>query len=168
MGIPTWTPGEVLASADVNSWFVPLSVVKPGDTTITSSTTLASDPDLVLAVAASASYSVDCYIDYEGGVQGSSDLKWEWTGPSGAGLSMTYFCIGTGGGGIVGNVIIALSSAQATGTNGGGTKMGLWMRGILNVSSTAGSFQFKWAQNTSSGTGTIVHADSHLMLRRVA
>ena len=83
MPIPTWSPGQVLVASDVNSWFVPLAVVKGGDQSVTSSTVVVNDTALVVAVASSATYQFSCFISYEGGTQGSSDLKWTWTTPAG-------------------------------------------------------------------------------------
>jgi hypothetical protein len=42
------------------------------------------------------------------------------------------------------------------------------MQGSVVTSSTAGSVTLTWAQNTSSGTATIVHAQSFLMAQRYA
>ena len=54
------------------------------------------------------------------------------------------------------------------GTNGAGIVQEASMRGSIVVSTTAGNVQLKWAQGTSSGTGTIVHAQSSLKLQRVS
>ena len=166
-GIPTWTSGEVLTASDVNSWFVPLAAVKPGDTSIASSTSLTNDPDLVLAVASNATYRVDAFLDYEGNTNGSGDFKAQFTVPSGATLAYTHF--GLNGSGNVGSpTILAASASYTYATNGSGVKQGIVITGTLIVSSTSGNLQLQWAQGESNSTATILHAGSSLMARRIA
>lgn len=167
MGIPTWAAGQVLTASDVNSWFVPLAVYKSADESVTSSTVLQNDDVLLVSVAASASYRFECFINYEGGTQGSSDIKWGWTFPSG--LTMRYGAdyLSTGGTVQVGAIKIQTDTPTA-GSTGAGNLRYIRMHGSVLVSSTAGTLQFQWSQSTSSGTATIVHASSYLMLDRLA
>src|SRR5258708_21076330 len=65
MVAPTWVTGQVLAAADVNSWFVPLVAYKNADQSVTSSTTLVNDSALHLTISAGANYLMHCYLDYE-------------------------------------------------------------------------------------------------------
>ena len=146
---------------------LPLTVMKPSDQSLTSNTTLANDTALVLPVSvANANYLFDCYLDYEGGTQGASDIKWQWTVPSGATLRYNAVLVGPGGG-FTQNTYLAGSTVVA-GTNGAGNLRGIIMTGSLDMSSTTGSLQRQWAQNSSSATPTIVHAQSSLRLVRVA
>lgn len=141
----------------------PLAALKGTDQSLTTNTTLQNDSALFLPVAANAGYFVVTYFAYEGGTQGSSDMKWQWTGPAGATLSLTDVYYPTSGG-IGANTNIAaitgLSVVRTTGTDGAGVKLAQLMFGTLTTSSTAGTFQFQWAQNTSSATATIMHAGS--------
>ena len=54
------------------------------------------------------------------------------------------------------------------GSNGAGNSRTLVAEGTVLTSTTAGTLQFKWAQGTSNGTATIVHAGSALVLWQIA
>jgi hypothetical protein len=141
-------------------------IIKPADESVTSSVALQNDNDLVMAAVASATYQFDCFLYYEGFTQGSSDIKWTWAIPAGATMVYGVVFVGAGGG-------LTLSGDVATdvvtaGTNGAGNIRSILMTGSIVMSSTAGPIQLKWAQNTSSGTATIVHAGSTLTLKRMS
>ena len=168
MAPPTWIVGQVLASADVNNWFVPLAGIKTADTSRASTTTAANDPDLIVQLAANATYEWVAWLYYEGGTQGASDLKLDWSSvPAGATIrgSATYV---NASGGAVTEIAFTNGGTLAVGTNGGGAVRGIRAIGTIVTSSTASGFAVKWAQNTSSGTATIVHAGSILRAQRVS
>ncbi len=52
-------------------------------------------------------------------------------------------------------------------TNGATSRNAMFW-GTVVSSSTTGNLQLQWAQNTSSGTATKVHAKSWLILDRIA
>jgi len=169
LALPVFVDGNVLTAAQVNSWLEPVAAVKTSDESVTSSTALQNDNELVVAVAANATYHLTAYLDYEGGTLGASDLKFGWTFP--AGLTMSYVASRisnitgnpAGGGGVVIQTGVPIS-----GSSGAGNSQSVSMDGTVVVSSTAGSLQLQWAQNTSSGTATIVHAKSYISLQRFA
>jgi hypothetical protein len=157
----------------VNSWFVAQSVVKQADESVTSSTTLQFDNDLTVPIVANASYIFSCYLNYEGNTPTNGDLKWVWVLPTGALLrynpvytnatSTLNVSIGTT---VAGSTV--MTGILAAGTNGAGNLRGMTMTGSLIVGSTPGSLSLQWAQNTSSGTATTIHAQSTLSLIRVS
>lgn len=167
MAIPTWTPGEVLTSSDVNSWFVPEVAYKTSTTARTSTTSLADDPDLTLAVAASASYAFQGFFIYDGGAGGSEgDFKFKFTVPTSASIywgdtfrntTPTIVCGGH-----------VTTDTETASTNGLGTWYSVNVQGLLIVSSTAGNLTLQWAQGSSSATRTDLGAGSWLMAQRVA
>ena len=61
MPLPTWTAGQVLAASDVNTWFVPLSIVNR-EHSRASNTSITADPHLLLALDANAIYQVEALI----------------------------------------------------------------------------------------------------------
>ena len=166
MAPPTWTVGQVLAAADVNSWFVPLVAVKGSDQSVTSSTTLVGDTALFVPLAANGSYEVRCMINYEGGTRNSSDLKWGFSVPGGS--TMRYSALFVGPGGSTNVQMLTGTSTNTAGSNGAGVIQALQMTGSITTSSTAGNLQLQWAQGTSSGTATIVHATSYLIAQRIS
>lgn len=167
MAIPVFTVGEVLTASLVNSWLAPLAAYKSADQSVTSSTVLVNDTALVLAVAANSTYFFTAFLDYEGGTQGSSDFKMAWSVPASATMRWTRIGLDTAGA-VNAGALSDQTSTPAMGTNGAGNVRGVTLHGTLNVSSTSGNFQFQWAQNTSSGTATIVHAGSYLQAQRIA
>jgi hypothetical protein len=164
LAIPTWTVGEVLASADVNNWFVPRCVVKPSDTSRASNTTFSNDPALLLPFEANSVFQFTAGIDYEADATG--DFKFQWTVPAGA--SMLYlFSAYTPADNITLNGGNGASSPFTIGGAGAGTRRALLCTGVVTIGSTAGNLAFQWAQAASSATAAIVHAQSYLTAFRV-
>lgn len=158
--------GSQLTAAEWNE-VQPAQIIKPTNQSVTSSTTLVNDNSLFLPVAvANATYVFRSFLIYKGGTQGSSDLKLEWAIPSGATLTCVIAGIGTGGGSFVGQGF-TLSGTVALGT-AGSTVCGVLFYGTLVMSSTTGTLQLEWAQNTSSATATTVEAGSLVELVRVS
>ena len=163
---PAFFAGQIITAALLQS-LAPLNAYKAGDTPRATNTTLANDPDLSIPVAASAVYFLICYLDYEGGTLGSSDIKVQWNAPAGATLRYQAFGTNTSGA-VASQGTRTQGTANAFGTAGAGNLQGLTMWGTLFMSTTPGSFVLQWAQNTSNGTATIVHAQSAMILLRLA
>lgn len=156
---------RILASMIAN--VAPLAGYKSSDQSVTSSTTLVNDNALTISVLASATYFWVMLLDYEGGTRGSSDLKISMSVPAAA---TARFWMGRqdAAGTNTSSFMGSQSTTYAAGTNGAGVLTGLLAVGTLAVSVTAGSFTLQWAQNTSSGTATIVHAQSVLAAWQIA
>lgn len=157
--------GSRITAALIQS-VAPLCVIKAADQSLTSNTTLQNDNALTLPVVAGATYKFWCSLDYEGGTQGSSDIKWTWSLPASATLRYYAPRTTTAGAAAAGGEFTGAQTIAA-GTGGTGNLFGTTMTGTLVVSSTAGSITLQWAQNTSNGTATIVHAQSDLTLWRI-
>lgn len=171
----TWNTGDVLTAADMNEWGGGSTgmkyVSKPSDTSKTSNTTLANDPDLTLAVDANKSYHLELLINaYAGG--GAGNIKTQLNVPASAVLYGGVWGAPVGGG-FGGNGYD--NAAQGIPSVGAVTHWGLtvadlpilWI-GILVVAGTAGNVVLQWAQDTSSATSTIVRAGSWMLIRRVS
>jgi hypothetical protein len=164
MAAPVWSVGQVLTASDVNTWFVPLAAAKLTSQSVTSSTTLVNDADLVLAVAANATYDFACQLFYIAAAGG--DIKWTWSVPAGSGILYQNLHNEGGGTGLA-NACVANSDADTpTAAGGGSTTEAARMTGTMTTSSTTGNAQLRWAQNASSATATQVRAKSSLILRR--
>jgi hypothetical protein len=161
------TAGASATAAGVNELSA-RGVVKPTDESVSSSTTMQPDNDLLYALTeVNATYEFSCYLDYEGGTINASDLKWQWAVPAGAVLRYQAFYVTTanalgGGSTQLGSDIVV------AGSKGAGVLMGVSMHGGLTMSTTTGNIALSWAQNTSSATATIVHAASVLRLLRLS
>lgn len=140
-----------------------------------STTTLANDTDLVVAVSANTTYIVEGYIgSYSvdiGGVR--TRAQWDFTLPAGA--SGEYGFWGASNGSAAGNGVRTYSGGDnvlSWTTNvvlsGPSTAYTThWIHGTLVVGGTAGNFQFRWAQATSSANISQIFAGSFLMLTSV-
>lgn len=151
--------------ADENNWLQPLFARKTSDETIISNASLQNDDVLFLAVAASAVYEFRLRAIINSGT--TPDFKMGWTFP--AGLTMTYDLFEGESLGAVANVIqgpYIQTDVPPVSTTGSDQP---WIaEGLVIVSSTAGTLQWQWAQNTLTASNTIVRAGSYLRLRRVA
>lgn len=151
-------PASMLAAV------APEAAYKSTDQPVTNSTTLVNDNALFIPVLANAVYRFDCFLKYEGGVS-PADLKFAFTGPTGFAMNYELFGLAAGGSSALGFVRAAAGSTA--GTTGAGNIWGMTMLGTVTTSSTAGTLQLQWAQNTSNGVATIVHGGSILSLWQV-
>jgi len=167
MAVPTWISGQVLTADDVNNWFIPMIAVKDADESVTSSTTVQNDDELVITnLPINTTFLFQCFLLYQGGTGGSSDLKITWAVPTGTFLRYAGAYEGGSGSANVGSAFAA-SDVLSLRTQGSGVKCGATFSGTLSVGSTTGSVQLEWAQVTSSGTSTTVNKQSVIMLQRI-
>lgn len=166
-GSPTYTIGQLVTSSDINNWFITDTQARSATQSVTSSTALVNDDTLSASVIASATYHVEAFLIFTGGTQGSSDLKIAWTAP--AGVTMTWWVQGlnTAGTYTVTAANVLPTTTVALGTSGATVRVAR-IEGALVVAATAGTLQLQWAQNTSSGTATVMGIGSLLKLTRVA
>ncbi|MFB6811253.1 hypothetical protein [Streptomyces sp. NPDC056387] len=171
MPYPVIPAGQRITAGLLTS-MLPTYVVKPTDQQVTSSTTNVNDTGIIAAVAANAIYVVTGMLLYS--AHSSGDVRIGWTGPSGAVFDWIIHAQTTGTGGLatagvvvdrqsIGNTAFPLGGFGAENT----TVMTAPLWGRLTTSSTAGNLQLNWAQQTSSGTATIMRAGSWLLLTRV-
>lgn len=162
-------PDTIFAGSRVTAAYLnsvpPIVAVKTSDQPLISHVGLISDNTLRLPCDAGAIYTVTMELDYEGGTQGSSDIQWNWNLPAGATLRLFTAYNNTSGVPQLG--MKTGSTTVSAGTQGAGNICGAFMHGTLFCGSVPGSIVFQWAQNTSSATPTIVHAQSVLSLQRL-
>lgn len=142
----------------------PLDALKTGDTHRTNAT-LADDPDLTIALEANSWYAFRCYLNYEGGPQGSSDLKWTFSVPASAGMRYQRSLVDTSGNPSVG--ITQLGADIVSARTNGSNLLAVVMKGTIHTDVTAGPVTFRFAQNTPHATDTIVHSHSRMSLRKI-
>lgn len=166
MPFKTFRDGEVLYAADVNRyWIQQVSVIKPADESLVS-TTMQSDDHLVVPLLANTQYWLECLLLYEGGTTG--DIKLQWSVPSGAVVEWSHGGLGTSASTSVGNVSRNFSPSPGTvGALGAGTSLVIPIEGRVTTGANAGNLQLQWAQNASDTTPTIVKQNSVLILQRL-
>jgi hypothetical protein len=169
VALKTFVTGEVLTASDTNVYLKnTLYAEKTATETVTSSTAFQDDDHMTVSVAANSVYELTFQFIYDGATGG--DLKYQFVGPAGATASLSVNRLQTAAASSVDDAIdtMGISTAQVVGALGAGTFCTSFGRGLVRVSSTAGTFKVQWAQNTSSGTATSLFADSYICLRRVS
>lgn len=152
---------------------LPLEAYKATSTTRTATTTLADDPDLVIALEANATYFVEFFIKYAAVT--AEQVKTAWTVPSGAsggkcriGVSSAVNDATTGGpfgDGAFGQHAFSTSLTYGT-RNSTANQVAAYESGTLTTTN-AGNVALQWAQNTSGATGTLVAAGSYARAKRI-
>lgn len=169
MVYPTIAAGQRVTASLLTS-MLPITVVKQADEQRSSTTTMATDAELTLAVVANATYLFEGYVSYSQnlGASSTAGIKIGWTAPTGA--SLTWSSDGTDGPtSLTGQDATSQPITQTRSLPANGvTSMRAAPTGLLTVSSTAGTFGLQWAQVSSSATPTFVRAGSWLRLIRVA
>ncbi|MEY9876654.1 hypothetical protein ABH931_006164 [Streptacidiphilus sp. MAP12-33] len=165
---PAWAAGQKITAAgllQMERFFA----FKPGATTVTSSTTLADDPDLQIVLTGTGTFLLDGLILYSGAATGTGDLKMQMN-YTGTISSSNWTPMGVNVTSATGSVNFfgpQFANPQSVGSDGSSITMAARLGGYL-VTSTTGTCKLQWAQNTSSATSTTVRAGSWLTLQQVA
>lgn len=132
--------------------------------------TMQNDDELFLSVEANATYDVLLHLYHDSATAG--DLLIGWSGPSGA--TMNWGMIGaqvtTTSSTTVTDVTMPQLTIAQTNALGGGPSAGTYclVHGTLITAGTAGTLNFRWAQNATNATASNVRAGSQLIVRRTA
>jgi hypothetical protein len=160
----TFAAGDRPTALQLNDLAV-LAVIKAADESRNTTTTLANDSELTLAVAASTTYLWEACIFFDSNA--TADYKGQWSVPASA--SGRFQCTGYALGGAFGMFDNAtIGTVQANEGPVAGVVRPHFMTGSLTISTTAGNFRWQWAQNTSNGTATITKAGSYMKMWKVA
>jgi hypothetical protein len=140
-----------------------LKVFKPNDTT-RSNTSVTSDPDLSLTLAANAVYTFDLELYVSG--SGTGAIQYQFSKPF-SGTAGTYSATQYNLSGGFQNVLSNLSTNNTASVNSPNTS-GIMLKGVVdNTGQASGTFVFQWAQNTNNGS-TTVGQYSYMKLERMA
>jgi len=160
-----------LVTADLLVSMLPQFVRKASDqAAAASSTVLANDSELFLPVVASASYFYEGWLMYSA-TSNTPDMKLNYSYPAGATLTRSDWGLQPG------TVAIADSVEVTTQTTGDSTRGAgsaatiirtIYAQGELVVGVTAGTFQVRFAQNTSDVAILTRRAGSRIKLTRYA
>jgi hypothetical protein len=138
-------------------------VRKTSNESVTSSTTMQNDDVFAFAVAANTAYALEGYVQYDGAHAVAGDIKADFTVPASSVFTWSNF--GTNVSSLVEYNVVpqAASVSRFMGANDG-TTMTFQPKGYLATAGTAGTLQFRWAQNTSNATATRVTVGSWMKL----
>lgn len=142
---------------------------KPGDGAVVNTTTLASDGDLVIPMAANAVYTIECFLIYSSSTV--ADIRFVLAGPSGATGIISARNMDTTTSGFSGSIdcgTVSLGSNWGAGGWGASSNATSRATGTVITSSTAGNLQLQFAQNTAEVSTTTLRANSWMKLTRIA
>jgi hypothetical protein len=158
----TFAAGDNPTAAEFND-LVPRYAYKTSDETIISNSTLQNDDFLALTVAASTKYEFELYMAYNTGT--TPDLKIGWTLPTGATNAYHVDYFDTAAASQKGQSSTVPTTGFAVG--GFGSDLYAVFAGTISVSTTAGTMQIQWAQNTLTASNSTVRAGSFLRLQKI-
>lgn len=166
---PVITAGQDL-TADLLASMLPTYVTKTSATTRTSTTTLADDPDMQIALAANATYWIEMYIYYSTGA--AAFFKDFWNLPAGAtGIRSSS---GISSSATATDVVTTQWTVKNAGTaivHGGSTTVSdftLTLSTGVITTTTAGTLTYQWAQSVSTAVTTAVRNGSFMRVTRIA
>ena len=136
---------------------------KTADETVNNSSTLQNDDHLLVAVAANAVYDFRLVLHYNSGT--TPDLKVGWSVPSGTTMVWGGYIADTTGA-VTSVAALTQSSVQAIG--GSGSNIYQFFNGVVVTSTTAGTLQLQWAQNSANLSDSKILAGSELTLTRTS
>jgi hypothetical protein len=144
----------------------PVHAYKSSSEIVSNSTTLQNDDHLFVSVAASVVYNFRLQLIYEAGT--TADYKYALTFPAGALMAFgtqsqdtaaAYFPSGQS--------TYTSGTALTAGGSGIGTIRSILITGTLEMSTTAGTLQYQWAQNSAVVENTVTRYGAYLVLYRM-
>ncbi|MGI5288020.1 hypothetical protein ACQEVF_32410 [Nonomuraea polychroma] len=170
-GFKAFSLNEVMDAAEMTTYLVQQAVIiKASDESVTSSTALQADNELVMALSANTDYFVECFLIYSADPAG--DIKTDWDAPTGTTFDWVADAITQSATATLDQVSRTAQSVSGTPSHGGITNNSTFLvalhKGILRVGSTAGNLTLTWAQQASSANATFVRANSTLIVTRIS
>lgn len=172
---PVITAGTEVDVTLLNA-MIPVVIRKPADTSRTSTTTVADDPDLTFKLGANSIYFVEFMIRYAApGASGTAGFKTAWNVPSDAAGLRT--CMGPGSSAtdtLADNIsmhsgVHGYSTTITYGSRSTSTSNQLWaIETAVVTMTTAGPCALQWSQQTSNVAATKVAADSIMRITQLA
>ena len=147
--------------------FDPGTVVirKSVDESVTSSTTLQDDDELLIAVRPKLQYVVDGVV-FATSASVTPDIKIAFTAPSGSTIDIGYVGM-TGTASAQADILETSGSASASIPVDADKVTVILIHGTIKLDSTAGFLQLRWAQNTSNGTAVTIKEGSYLKVGEI-
>jgi hypothetical protein len=151
----------------------PYGAWKLADEVVNGSATLQNDDELFVAVPANTRFAIRGLVNFTSNT--TANFRLDWTGPTGythITNTKVYSRIAAAPTQLVDTrtfiegALVGASGAASLVNSTHGQLMEL--SGWLQTSSTAGTAQIRWSQNTSNGSNTTVYANSFIMLEKVA
>ena len=172
----TWTDGELVTKAIMDphvrdnflAMYPHLIVRKTSDETVTSSTVLQDDNQLILPLLANEIWKFEFNLIYSADAAG--DIQISFTFPAAGRIDASVFWNTSGSAADIIKWSGTTTPATAQNLQGLGStiRLSLPIQGIFTNSSTAGNLTLQWAQTASSATATTVYTNSTLWAVKLA
>lgn len=161
----TWTDGELVNASimnghirdNFNAMGPHLLVRKTADESVTSSTVLQDDDSLLFAIPANETWEFTMTMLWTAPV--GFDMKWTFTWP-GTGVVTTSWPLAGGTNPVIQTVNVSGTESDLDAIIS--TLQMTTFHGSVANGGSPGTFQFRWAQDTSSATPAVVKANSTL------
>ncbi|KKM26367.1 hypothetical protein LCGC14_1585490 [marine sediment metagenome] len=141
-------------------------VLKTSNETIISDTTLQNDDELLFTIGANETWVFEFFVVWRAHVDG--DIKFTITVPSGAaGQWVVSQQVGASSNEPTYRGNTSFGTAIAILVDATSVRRGAHIWGAVRNGATPGDITLQWAQNSSSGTGTIVFADSWMRATQI-
>lgn len=148
--------------SDLGSTVTSGIIIKATDESVTSSTTMQDDDELLVALDANTRYAFDALITYDAPAAG--DIKMQFTVPAGATGRRFVHYQGTTANSCLSSTQSTHGSAIGTSVSVGGPAAGtpceVTISGYVKTAGTSGTLRLQWAQDTSDATASIVKEGS--------
>lgn len=172
-----YTAFQRVTADDLNAR-LDLFVQKTATETVTSSTTLQNDDELVLTLPAGRTYEIQAHLSPTGNAGG--DFKTAWTVSGTVTQATTRQCIGptvsttnsTGGSSaspVTAAVTVGVNKASAHNVTtavsyglDGTNASAVFERFLVTTGASGGTVQLQWAQDTSNAAGTSLSVNSYI------
>ena len=163
--------GAKLRASEINA-ALPIFDILTSDVSKSSSTAMSDVTGLAIALEANSTYVWDGYIGFNANATG--DCRLAFTVPASTTGHLGMWGLSTGSTGGVGTMHGARASGYgdanflaAGGSDAAGGVMAVAPRGYIATAGTAGTFQLRYAQNTSNATALVIVLGSWLRLVKV-
>lgn len=158
--------GQVLTADDLMG--IQPEIYEQGtDQSVTSSTAVV-DSSIVVPVLAGARYRFLMHLSY--GSSSAGGLRVDWDGPSGTEMGRYIQAVASTS--YTADSARMVTRTRAIGTDqtvGGGLTFAYYQEvGDVRVGGTSGNMRLRFAQAVSDATETILRADSHVIVQRIA
>lgn len=141
-------------------------IKKKSNQTVTSSTTVVIDTNLVYLIHAEEEITFEVSLIYTSSAAG--DLRFTFTVPTGSSIAWST---ANGLAPDAGDTVVLFTGVTVSGTErvvGGGPSIrNLFLTGSVKCGQTPGEFRLRWAQGTLDATGTTIRARSYMRINQV-
>lgn len=167
---PTWAAGQKVVAATLMAGTV-YFIQKASNTSRTSVTAMADDPELTMQLAGNSVYSVEFFLYYASGSTGKFTTS--WTVPSGlnsagrAALGLDSSVSNSTPEGVMRSGVHGYATGVTYGDRAGTNSLYAMENAVISTGSIGGTLALGWTQSASSATATTLAAGSWMRVQQM-